>query len=580
MDIFSEIRNIVIENLSEIASSDSLIIDPSRISVERPRDPTHGEIATNAAILAAKSANRKPRELAEFVAEKLLSDDRIAAADVAGPGFINLKLKEEAWLSVIPAILKSGAEFGRSTIGRNRRVCVEFVSANPTGPLHVGHARGAIFGDALSRLLEFVGFRVTREYYVNDGGAQVDSLARSVHLRYREANGFAVEFDANSYKGEYLGKLGRDLEAKYGEKFVDAPEHEWIGLFRGAAVGAMMELIRKDLESLGIEMDVYFSEKSLYGTGIIETTLNTLRERDLIYEGVLEQPKGKLIEDWEPRKQTLFRSTAHGDDVDRPICKSDGSWTYFAPDIAYHYDKIKRGFDELVNIFGSDHSGYTKRMKAAVAALSDGRVAFDIKLIQMVRVMEDGRAATMSKRAGEFVQLREAIEAVGCDVARFVMLTRKNDAPLDFDFAAVKEKSKDNPVFYVQYAHARICSVLRKAEQEGFDVSDTALASADLSTLRHPFESALVRRMAEWPRVVESAANSHEPHRIAYFLQNLASDLHGLWAQGNATASLRLLQRGEIATSTAKLALVRSAAIVFSCGLGILGVTPIQEMRS
>ena len=580
MNIFSEIRNIVIESLAEIAKSESLDLDPARISIERPRDVEHGEIATNAAILAAKSMRRNPRELAEVVAENLRSDDRIAAADVAGPGFINLRLSGAAWLSIIPAILRSGKEFGRSSLGQHRRVCVEFVSANPTGPLHVGHARGAIFGDALSRLLEFVGYDVTREYYVNDGGAQVDSLARSAHLRYLEANGLAAEFDAISYKGEYLAELGRNLQAEYGGEFVEAPECEWIGLFRDAAVSAMMDLIRADLASLGIEMDVFFSEKSLYGTGLIEKALHTLRERDLIYEGVLEQPKGKMVEDWEPRKQTLFRSTAHGDDVDRPIRKSDGSWTYFAPDIAYHYDKIERGFDELVNVFGSDHSGYTKRMKAAVAALSDDDMAFDIKLIQMVRVMEDGKAATMSKRAGEFVTLREAIEAVGSDVARFVMLTRRNDAPLDFDFAAVKEKSKDNPVFYVQYAHARICSVLRKAEQEGFDVSDQDLARADLSSLRHPMELALVRRMAEWPRQVETAAKSHEPHRIAYFLQNLASDLHGLWSQGNTTESLRFLQRGEIATSTAKLALIRSASIVFACGLGILGVTPIQEMRS
>ncbi|MCY4460048.1 MAG: arginine--tRNA ligase [Albidovulum sp.] len=580
MDIFADIRKIVVGGLTEIARPDALRFDPDRISIERPRDPSHGEIATNAAIMAAKSMNRKPRDLAERVAEALLLDDRIDRAETAGPGFINLTLKREAWMAVIPSILASGANYGRSDMGSGRRVCVEFVSANPTGPLHVGHARGAIFGDALSRLLEFAGYCVTREYYVNDGGAQVDTLARSAHLRYLEANGKAVEFDPNAYKGEYLAELGRTLADEHGDRFVDAPESDWIDLFREASIVAMMALIRRDLASLGIVMDEYFSEKSLYGSGRIEEAIETLRERNLVYEGVLEQPKGKIVEDWEPRRQTLFRSTANGDDVDRPIRKSDGSWTYFAPDIAYHYDKVRRGFDELINVFGSDHSGYTKRMRAAVSALSDGGMAFDIKLIQLVRVMEDGRVAKMSKRAGEFVELREALEAVGSDVARFVMLTRKNDAPLDFDFAAVKEKSKDNPVFYVQYAHARICSVLRKAEREGIDVSDQSLASADLSYLNHALEVEFVRRMAEWPRMVEAAANSHEPHRIAYYLQNLASDLHGLWAKGNETASLRFLQRGEIATSMAKLALIRCAAIAIANGLDILGVTPIQEMRS
>ena len=580
MNIYSDIRNIVVDSLKEIAGSESLGFDAARISIERPRDPSHGEIATNAAILAAKSMKMKPRDLAESVAGKLLCNDLIDCAEIAGPGFINLRLKYEAWLAVVPAILVSGGDYGRSALGGGRRVCVEFVSANPTGPLHVGHARGAIFGDALSRLLEFIGYDVTREYYVNDGGAQIDSLARSTHLRYLEANGLAAEFGGESYKGEYLRELGRNLKNEYGDRFINAPESEWIDLFRDAAVSAMMELIRQDLASLGIEMDVYFSEKSLYGTGLIERSLESLRERGLIYEGVLEPPKGRAVEDWEPRKQTLFRSTAHGDDTDRPIRKSDGSWTYFAPDVAYHYDKVKRGFDELINIFGSDHSGYIKRMKAAVSALSDDGVAFDIKLIQMVKVMEDGRVATMSKRAGEFVQLREALEAVGSDVTRFVMLTRKNDAPLDFDFAAVREKSKDNPVFYVQYAHARICSVIRKAEREGIDVSDRALASANHSLLDHPLEVGFARRLEEWPRVVEAAAASHEPHRIAYYLQSLSSDLHGLWSQGNETASLRFIQRGEIATSTAKIALIRCAAVVISCGLGILGVNPIQEMRS
>ncbi|WP_300547289.1 arginine--tRNA ligase [Roseovarius sp.] len=581
MNLFTDIRSLVLDALAQMQTQGSLPegLDLSNVTVEPPRDPAHGDMATNAAMVLAKPAGLKPRDIADALAALLAQDDRITSAEVAGPGFLNLRLAASLWHDVARAALRAGAQFGRSDMGQGKRVNVEYVSANPTGPLHVGHTRGAVFGDALASLLDFVGYDVTREYYINDGGAQVDVLARSVYLRYLEAHGKEVAFPDGTYPGDYLIEVGQALKDKVGDAYVDQPESVWLEDIRNYGTEAMMDLIRADLKSLGVEMDVFFSEKSLYGTGLIEEALTALDAKGLIYEGVLEPPKGKLPEDWEPREQTLFRSTAHGDDVDRPVKKSDGGWTYFAPDIAYHFDKINRGFDMLIDVLGADHGGYVKRMKAAVSALSDARVPLDIKLCQLVKLYKNGEPFKMSKRAGTFVTLRDVVELVGPDVTRFVMLTRKNDAPLDFDFARVLEQSKDNPVFYVQYANARVNSVLRKATEAGIDVSDATLAAADLSILTHEAELNLAKKLAEWPRLVQIAGRTNEPHRVAFYLYDLASDLHALWNQGHNDASLRFLQEGDPATSQAKIALVRAVTVVISAGLGILGVTPAEEMR-
>jgi arginyl-tRNA synthetase len=581
MNVFSEIRGRVLEALDALVAEGALPagLDTAAVTVEPPRDPAHGDMATNAAMVLAKPAGMKPRDIAGRLADRLGADGRIASAEVAGPGFLNLRLSDSVWHAVIRAALTDVDGFGRSALGQGRRVNVEYVSANPTGPLHVGHTRGAVFGDALASLLSHAGYAVTREYYINDGGAQVDVLARSVYLRYLEAHGQAVAFEDGTYPGDYLIAVGEALKDAVGDAYVDQPEAVWLAEVRAFATDRMMALIRDDLRALGIEMDVFFSEKSLFGTGLIEEALQSLEGKGLIYQGVLEPPKGKKPDDWEPRQQTLFMSTAHGDDVDRPIAKSDGSWTYFAPDIAYHYDKVKRGFDALIDVFGADHGGYVKRMKAAVSALTDGQVPLDVKTTQLVKLYKNGEPYKMSKRAGTFVTMRDVVDQVGPDVTRFVMLTRKNDAPLDFDFDKVLEQSKDNPVFYVQYAHARICSVLRKARAAGIDVSDPALAAADLSGLTHESERAVARKIAEWPRLVEIAARTHEPHRVAFYLYDLASDLHALWNKGNDEPGLRFLQEDDPATSRSKIALARAVTVVISSGLGILGITPVEEMR-
>ncbi|SNS45486.1 arginine--tRNA ligase [Antarctobacter heliothermus] len=580
MNLFSDIRALVIEGIEALQSEGTLPagLNTDPVTTEPPRDPLHGDMATNAAMVLAKPAKAKPRDIAEALAAKLRTDARIASAEVAGPGFLNLRLAPAVWQTLPGAILRDGTAYGRSVMGQGKKVNVEYVSANPTGPMHVGHARGAIVGDAMASLLAYAGYDVTREYYINDGGGQVDTLARSVYLRYQEAHDLSVDWPEGSYPGDYLIPVGEALKDKVGDIWLDAPEEDWLQEVREFATDAMMELIRADLAALGVHMDHFFSEKSLYGTGKIETAIDSLRAKGLIYRGVLEPPKGKKPEDWEPREQTLFKSTEHGDDVDRPIMKSDGNWTYFAPDIAYHYDKVERGFDLLIDIFGADHGGYVKRMKAAVSALSDGRVPLEIKLIQLVKLFKNGEPFKMSKRAGTFVTLRDLVDLVGPDVARFHMLTRKSDAALDFDLDKVVEQSKENPVFYVQYAHARICSVLRKAADAGVDVSDAALAAADLSDMTHPAEITLAGKLAEWPRLVEIAARTQEPHRIATYLSELAADLHGLWNRGNDQPELRFVQDDPSATQ-AKIALARSVAVVISAGLGILGVTPVEEMR-
>jgi arginyl-tRNA synthetase len=581
MNLFAEMRAVVIDALTVLQAEGALPegLDFGNVAVEPPRDAAHGDMATNAAMVLAKPSHRKPREIAEALAEKLGADPRVAVAEVAGPGFLNLQLDLAVWQGLVKDILSAGDTYGRSARGAGTKVNVEYVSANPTGPLHVGHTRGAVFGDALASLLEFAGHEVTREYYINDGGAQVDVLARSVYLRYLEAHGREVAFEDGTYPGDYLIEVGQALKDKVGTAFVDQPEGVWLAEVRSFATDAMMDLIRADLATLGIRMDLFFSEKALYGTGRIEAAIEALDAKGLIYTGTLEPPKGKLPEDWEPRQQTLFKSTAHGDDVDRPIKKSDGSWTYFAPDIAYHFDKVERGYDALIDVFGADHGGYVKRMKAAVSALSDGRVPLDIKLTQLVRLYKNGEPFKMSKRAGTFVTLRDVVDLVGPDVTRFVMLTRKNDAPLDFDFDKVLEQSKDNAVFYVQYAHARVCSVLRKAREAGVDVSDETLAAVDLSDMTDPAELKLARTLADWPRLVEIAAKGHEPHRIAFALYEVSSDLHALWNKGNDTAELRFVQEGDSSATQAKIALARATAVVISNGLGILGVTPVEEMR-
>lgn len=581
MNLFSEIRGLVLDALAQMQSEGALPegLSFDNVAVEPPRDAAHGDMATNAAMVLAKPAKMKPRDIADLLAGKLAADDRITSAEVAGPGFLNLRLAPSVWQGVLAAVLEQGTDYGRSTMGHGQKVNVEYVSANPTGPLHVGHTRGAVFGDALASLLAYSGHDVTREYYINDGGAQVDVLARSAYERYREANGLSPEIAEGLYPGDYLIPIGEALKEKYGNSLVDKPESDWLEDLREFSTEAMMDLIRADLKALGVEMDVFFSEKSLYGTGRIEAALKSLTDKGLIYEGVLEPPKGKKPEDWEPREQTLFKSTEHGDDVDRPVKKSDGSWTYFAPDIAYHYDKVSRGFDALIDVFGADHGGYVKRMKAAVSALSDGQVSLDIKLTQLVKLWKNGEPFKMSKRAGNFVTLRDVVDQVGPDVTRFVMLTRKNDAPLDFDFDKVLEQSRENPVFYVQYAHARVMSVLRRAAVAGIDAEDTTLKGADLGKIDHASELTVAKKLAEWPRLVEIAARTNEPHRVAFYLYELAGDFHALWNKGNEETQLRFIQDGDVATSQSKIALARSVSVVISAGLGILGVTPAQEMR-
>ena len=581
MNLFAEIRSLVIDSLQQMQAQgdlpDGLSFDA--VTVEPPRDAAHGDMATNAAMVLAKPSSCKPRDIAQRLATLLSADPRLASVEVAGPGFLNLRLASTLWADVLRAILADPSGYGRATVGAGIKVNVEYVSANPTGPLHVGHTRGAVFGDALASMLDFAGYDVTREYYINDGGAQVDVLARSVYLRYLEAHGQEVAFEDGTYPGDYLIAVGQALKEKVGDSYLGKGEQVWLEDVREFSTLAMMELIREDLLALGVKMDVFYSEKSLYGTGLIEAAIEDLKSKGLIYQGVLEPPKGKKPEDWEPREQTLFRSTDHGDDVDRPVQKSDGSWTYFAPDIAYHYDKVQRGFDQLIDVFGADHGGYVKRMKAAVSALSNDKTSLDIKLTQLVKLFKNGAPFKMSKRAGTFVTLRDLVDQVGADATRFVMLTRKNDAPLDFDFDKVMEQTKENPVFYVQYAHARICSVMRKAQLAGVAVEDAVLQAADLAGLTDAAELTLAAKLAEFPRLIEIAARSNEPHRIAFYLYDLASEFHALWNKGNEQPELRFLQEGNLATSQAKIALIRSTAVVISNGLGILGVQPAQEMR-
>ncbi|MCC9622784.1 arginine--tRNA ligase [Thalassospira sp. MA62] len=555
--------------------------DTARVTVEPPRDPSHGDAATNAAMLLSKAAGMKPRDLAEKLAEKLRQLDHIETVDIAGPGFINLRMADQFWLSQINEVLSAGTRYGDSDLGKGEKVNVEYVSANPTGPMHVGHCRGAVVGDVLANLLAKGGYKVTKEYYTNDAGAQVDVLARSLHLRYREALGEEIgEIPQGLYPGDYLVAPGRKLAERDGDKWQNAPEADWLEEFRGFAIVEMMALIKEDLNMLGVAHDVFTSEDGLVKAGKVQAAFDHLEKKGDIYVGVLEPPKGKKPDDWEPRPQTLFRATDFGDDVDRPLKKSDGSWTYFASDIAYHFDKYERGFNQMIDIFGADHGGYVKRMKAATKAITGGEGELDVKLCQLVSLFDNGEPVKMSKRAGTFVTLRDVVERVGKDVVRFIMLTRKNDAALEFDFAKVTEQSKDNPVFYVQYAHARVNSVFRQAK-ESFpdqDLSQATLSTVDLSYLSSAEEMALVRKMAEWPRIVEQAATAHEPHRIAFFLTEIAAEFHALWNKGRDNTDLRFIVADDLPATLARLAMIRSVATVIASGLEVLGVTPVEEM--
>jgi arginyl-tRNA synthetase len=584
MNLFKSFRNDVVTALAWLADQGKLPtgLDCSKVTAEPPREAAHGDVSTNAAMVLAKAAGMKPRDIAKLLAAELRSLPVVVSAEVAGPGFLNLRLADGFWYEQLADLLRSGTSYGDSDLGFGQKVNVEYVSANPTGPMHIGHARGAVFGDALAGLLEKAGFDVTREYYINDAGAQVAVLARSVHLRYREALGEAVgEIPEGLYPGDYLVPVGQAIADRDGAKWRDLAEEEWLPEFRRFAMDAMLELIRGDLEALGVRHAVFTSEKALVDEGKVEAALSFLSARGLVYEGVLEPPKGKLPDDWEPRPQTLFRATGFGDDVDRPLKKSDGSWTYFASDIAYHLDKFRRGFPQMIDVWGADHGGYVKRMQAAVRAITEGHGDLDVKLCQMVNLLKDGEPYKMSKRAGTFVTLRDVVDEVGKGVVRFIMLTRKNDAQLDFDLVKVLEQSRDNPVFYVQYAHARAHSVIRHGVEmfPGADLSAEALARVPLSRLSDPAELAVIRLMGGWPRLIESAAEAHEPHRIAFYLYDVAAAFHGLWNKGKDDATLRFLLPEDRDLSFARLALVRGVALLIASGLAVFGVEPVEEMR-
>jgi len=585
MNLFSYFRAEITASLARLEAAGRLPpgLDFGRITVEPPRDTSHGDVSTNAALVLSKPAGMAPRAFAELLAEALRLHEAVTEVSIAGPGFLNWRLSDGFWQARLRDVLAAGSSYGDSTVGQGAKVNVEYVSANPTGPMHVGHARGAVFGDVLANLLVKAGFEVCREYYINDAGGQVDVLARSAHLRYREALGEAIgAIPEGLYPGDYLKPVGATLVERFGTSLRDQPEAQWLPTVRALAIDAMMAMIRDDLASLGVRHDVFTSERALHDSGATERALATLEAAGLIYTGVLEPPKGKPApEDWEPRPQTLFAATRFGDDVDRALKKSDGSWTYFAPDIAYHLDKYRRGYAQQIDVLGADHSGYVKRMQAAVTAITGGKGALDVKICQLVHLFENGQPVKMSKRAGTFVTLADVVDEVGKDIVRFMMLTRKNDQNLDFDFAKVREQSRDNVVWYVQYAHARAQSVLRHARSE---LGETGLASgdlakADLVPLADPAEIALIRQLASWPRLVESAAEAHEPHRVAFYLYDIASGFHGLWNKGKDDASLRFVLADDRATTLARLALVEAVAFVVASGLQVFGVEPVMEMR-
>jgi arginyl-tRNA synthetase len=582
MNAFDAIADLVRAALSGLIEAGRLPagLPLDSVQVEPPRDPAHGEAATNAALLLAKPAGLAPMEFAERLAAALRTAPEVVEATAARPGFVNLRLVPAFWQRAIGAALALGADYGRVDLGRGRPVDVEYCSANPTGPLHVGHGRGTVFGDALANLLAYTGWKVTREYYVNDAGAQIETLARSVHLRYREALGEAIgPIPEGLYPGDYLVPVGRALAESEGRRWLDRPESEWLTLFARRAVDAMLARIRDDLAALGVHHDVFRSERELVESGEVEAALAFMERKGLLYVGTLPAPKGKPVEDWEPVPQLLFRATAFGDDTDRPLKRSTGHWTYFAADIAYHLDKWRRGFDRMIDVWGADHGGYVKRMQAAVKAFSDGKASLEIRLCQLVNLLDGGKPLKMSKRAGRIVTLRDVVDEVGKDVFRFMMLTRRNDAPLDFDLVKVTEQSKDNPVFYVQYAHARIRSVFRHAAEQGLPATTAELREAPLERLADPAELALVRAVAAWPRTVRAAAEQSEPHRIAFYLQELAALFHALWTRGKEMPDLRFLVAEDRPLTLARLALLEAVRTVLATGLGLLGVTPVEELH-
>ena len=574
MNIFRFFEEELQQIIKNLQTADVLAagLDTSRVVFELPRDAAHGDLACNAAMVLAKQAGMKPRDLAEALADPLGRIHGVTAVEIAGPGFINLRVEPRLWAAEIDAIIAAGTDYGRNDSGDGKPVNVEYVSANPTGPLHAAHARGAVLGDAMAGLLDFCGWKVTREYYINDAGAQVDVLARSAFLRYREALGHDIgEIPSGLYPGAYLIEVGAALATAFGDRFVDAAESEWLAPVRLFTIDAMMAGIREDLAHLGISMDRFSSERGLVDSGAVQAAIDRLTGEGHVYRGVLEPPKGKEPEDWEPREQLLFRASAFGDDTDRPLQKSDGSWTYFASDVAYHMDKLDRTGGPLINIFGVDHGGYVKRMNAAVEALSGEKDMLDIRLCQLVNLMDKGKPVKMSKRAGTFITVRDVIESVGADVIRFIMLTRRSEQTLDFDFAKVTEQSRDNPVFYVQYAHARACSVLRQT-------GETADEGAALDQLGDPAEMAVLRQLASWPKLVVSAANAHEPHRVAFYLMDLAAAFHALWTAGRENPDLRFIREDAPALTAARLRLVKATALVIRSGLGVLSITAREEM--
>ena len=577
MNLFQHFQTVVANAVETLVSEGKIPagLDMSRLTVEPPRDSTHGDVATNAAMVLAKPAGMNPKVLAELVVVELAKNEDVAKAGVAGPGFINLSMKASVWPRVLQNALKQGIAYGSSQNGAGQKVNVEYVSANPTGPLHVGHCRGAVFGDALAALLKFAGYDVTKEYYMNDAGGQVDVLAESAMLRYREALGEKIgEIPAGLYPGDYLIPVGQALKAEFSDSLLHRAD--WLPIVRDEAISMMMDMIRQDLAALGIDQDVFFSEKSLQTSGAVAAAIETLKSKNDVYVGRLPKPKGEAPVDWEDREQTLFRSSAFGDDMDRPLLKSDGSYTYFASDVAYAKNKIDRGFKQMIYVLGADHGGYVKRLQAVASAFAGNTVQVDAKLCQLVKLLRNGEPVKMSKRSGDFVTLREVVDEVGSDVVRFIMLYRKNEAPLEFDFAKVTEQSKDNPVFYVQYAHARICSVLRNAPQHLS--AEESSPKADFNLMTDDVEMALIRKIAEFPRVVEAAAMAHEPHRIAFYLYELASEFHGLWNKGKELPQLRFILEDQDNITLTRLAFLRVIRYCLANGLGILGVRPVEEM--
>lgn len=584
MNIYHVVKANVQKNLEDAAKAEgwTLPADFAAFTVEAPRDPQHGDIATNLAMTLTKILSKPPRAIAETIARVLKTDNRYVSVDIAGPGFINLRLAGDIWHEQLRQILNEGVRFGDCNMGQGRPVCVEYVSANPTGPMHAGHVRGAVIGDALCNLLQKVGYKVTREYYFNDAGTQVDVLARTVHLRYREALGENIgDIPAGLYPGDYLKPVAEKLVAQDGKKWLGKPEAEWLQPIREFAVAEMMQAIREDLRLIGIRHDVFSNERVVIEDGTLDKTFRFLEEKGLIYVGTLPPPRGKEMEDWTPEPLTLFRSSQFGDSSDRPLKKRDGNWAYIMPDMAYHYTKIKRGFDLMINVLGADHGGYLERMRPAIAALSDGKAKLDVLFCQMVKVFNNGELVKLSKRSGNIITLREMVEQVGADAVRFTILTRSFDSQFEFDFAKVKEQSRDNPVFYIQYAHARCCSVLRHGADmfPGADLSVAALAKADIDLLTSDDDIALIRFMANWPKLLEAAAEAREPHRVSFYLYDLASLFHAFWNKGKDDATLRFLIENNRALTLARLALLKGVATVIASGLAVIGVTPVEEMR-